>query len=254
MDKFTQLRAKLLSLDLDNKEEILSNFDDAVNENDNIKKDIVTQRDNLKTELKSTTENLNLAKKTLGIEELNEDNLKSVLSNAKVEESELREQISKQYEDKYTNDMTTLTSQLEELKTQNADITNKYNDNLFVNGVVNSGLLDSFVDDKDARDNIIIPKLKDKFIYKDNQIFVKDPRTGDIATVIGTDKPLDPASVVNKLKENISPIYLKPQANANGMPMSPNQTRTENSGGKVDSSKYKDVGQAMKDGFASLNK
>lgn len=253
MDKLSQFRQKLSDMDIEGKEELLSNFDDAFEENNNIKKQVIDQRDILKNEKKSLSENLDLVKSTLGLDEINGDNLKNVLSNTKIEESKLRDEISAKFEEKYSNDMKTLGIQLEELKTQNVDITNKYNDTLFVNAVVNSGLLENFVDDKDARDNIIIPRIKDKLLYKDGQVFVKDETTGDIATKLGTNEPLSPASVVDTLKSSISPIYLKAQSQASGMGMSHTQQAPQG-GGKPDTSKYTDVGSVMKDGFASINK
>lgn len=249
LDQFKQ--DFLDTLESENKEQIVGAFGEVVNVfNETIqRRDAVsgTNRE-LKAKINDIATALNLG------EDFQVEDIKSVLEGSKgADEATLRDEISAKFEEKYSNDMKTLTTQLEELKTQNGDITNKYNDTLFVNAVVNSGLLDNFVDDKDARDSIIIPRIKDKLLYKDGQVFVKDETTGDVATKLGTNEPLSPASVVDSLKTSISPIYLKAQSQANGMGIKSNQTHVVDGGGKPDTSKYKDVSSAMADGFASLN-
>ena len=246
MTKFEQFRTLLADLDIEAKDTLIGAFDEAIAENSNIKNDIVKQRDELKADRKNLLDQLDTVKGTLGLDELNEDSLSGILKGKKGE-SELREELSKKYEEKYNSDIQKLTEQINELTNQNGEITNKYNDTLFKNAVVNSGLLDSFVDDKDARDSIIIPRIKDKLLFKDGQVFVKDETTGDIATKLGTNEPLSPNDVIESLKTTISPIYLKAQSQGQGMGTNPQQSRQSNIPTKRSEMNHSQKAQYIKD-------
>ncbi len=118
-------------------------------------------------------------------------------------------------ESKYEKDMTTLRSELATKDGLINETTTKYNDSLFKSAIVESGLLSEFVDEPMARNNITA-MIKDKLIYEDGKVYVKDSTTGEKAKDIRSGEFLSPKSVIDGLKTTISPIYLNPAMKNNG--------------------------------------
>lgn len=250
MNVLEQFKTDFLdSLESENKDKIISAFGEVTS----VFNETISRRDSVSNTNRDLKEKIDGISKALELgEDFTADDITKLLNEKQGDTVKIKEQISAQYEEKYSGDMKALNEELQGLKSQNGEITTKYNDTLFLNAVVNSGLLDGFVDDKDARDNIIIPKIKDKLLYKDGQVFVKDGITGDIANRIGTNEPLNPSSVVDSVKTTISPIYLKAQANGNGMGTTTTQQHSADT--TVDASKHKSVGSFMNEAMSGLNK
>lgn len=220
MNKLQQFREQLNTIldGNDNLTKVLGAFDEAYNDNEGIKQDLITQRNDLKTTNKEVTALVEVAKSTLGLEEITAEAIGTVLNEKQGDATAIRAELTTKYDEKYSNDFNTLKTQMSELEAQKNDITGKYNDNLFNSGVKNTDAFKStFVEDTDAQNSIILPKLKEKLIYENGQVFRKDDTTGGIAYELGTNKPLDPAGVIKEVADSISPIYLQKQSVSNGM-------------------------------------
>jgi len=118
-------------------------------------------------------------------------------------------------EEKYQGDLQKLRDELSKASKTIEDNNSKFEDLTFKTTIIDNGLLEPFVDEAMARNNII-EMVKDKVIFQDGQIFAKDAVTGKIATDLTTGKPLGVDSVINDIKTNINPMYLKPDVKANG--------------------------------------
>lgn len=175
----------------------------------------------------------------LGLDDVNEasigEAIEAIVANGdKAEEIEaLRESLSKKYE----SDIEQLRSELNQKETFIGDLTQKHNDALFDKHITSSGLLEGFVDEPMAR-NMVISQIKEKLIYDNGNVYVKDSASGDIAKDIRTGEPLKPESVVSELKKTISPMYLVSETTAQGGGTPPsNQTTTSTT--TVDTSKHR---------------
>ena len=129
-------------------------------------------------------------------------------------------------------------------------LNSKHNDSLFKTSVLDSGLLDGFVDEPEAR-NMIIGKLKPQFIFDEGKIFVNDGN-GEKAKNISTGEFLSPQSVVDSVKSSINPMYLTPQSNNGGGGTPPNNTNGGGGNKEINASDYKDTGKFIQDAFASI--
>jgi hypothetical protein len=145
-------------------------------------------------------------------DEFSIDDIKSYLKdNSSADLDKLKASL----ESKYEKDMTTLRSELATKDGLINETTTKYNDSLFKSAIVESGLLSEFVDEPMARNNITA-MIKDKLIYEDGKVYVKDSTTGEKAKDIRSGEFLSPKSVIDGLKTTISPIYLNPAMKNNG--------------------------------------
>lgn len=248
MTKLEQFKAFLTSLESDKKEEILTAFIDV----EGVFNEAISSRDKAKESNRALKEQVKSIGDTLGLsDEFTNEDIKSVLSEKNTDAEKIKSEISAKYEEKYSTEFKTLTEKLQLAETNVNDVTTKYNDSLFNNAVSNGGLLNDFVDEPMARQNIT-NMVKEQLIYRDGKIFVKDATTGDIATKLGTNEPLEASEVINNIKATISPIYLKAETKAQGtgMPNQVNSNQFNNSSKTIDTSKYKStedfIGDAMK--------
>lgn len=141
------------------------------------------------------------------------------------------EKLKSELTSKYENDLKILRDEISNKDTLIQETTNKYNDSLFKSAIVESGLLSDFVDEPMARSNIT-SMIKEKLIYEDGKVYVKDSTTGDKAKDIRTGEFLSPSSVIDSMKATISPIYLNPAVQAVGTNTPPANQGTPSNGGR----------------------
>ena len=141
------------------------------------------------------------------------------------------EKLKTELTSKYENDLKTLRDEISSKDSLIQDTTNKYNDSLFKSAIVESGLLSDFVDEPMAR-NSITSMIKEKLIYEDGKVYVKDSTTGDKAKDIRTGEFLSASSVIDSMKATISPIYLNPSVKAQGGNTPPANQGTPSTGGR----------------------
>ena len=173
-----------------------------------------SQRKDLGTKVDALIAKQKGLKDVFGFEddEFSIDDIKSYLKdNSSADLDKLKASL----ESKYEKDMTTLRSELATKDGLINETTTKYNDSLFKSAIVESGLLSEFVDEPMARNNITA-MIKDKLIYEDGKVYVKDSTTGEKAKDIRSGEFLSPKSVIDGLKTTISPIYLNPAMKNNG--------------------------------------
>jgi len=209
MSKSEQFKTYVNGLELGDevKTDILTKFGNVDKSYSEIIEDIKTSRDETKSKLNTYKEQLSTVKSTLGLDDdLSEDAIKQALKDSS--------NIDK-VEEKYLGDIQTLRDELsnsnETIKQNEA----KFNDLTFKTTIIDNGLLNDFVDEPMARNNII-EMVKDKVIFQDGQIFAKDMTTGKIATDLTTGNVLGADSVVSDIKSSINPMYLKPDVKTNG--------------------------------------
>lgn len=156
------------------------------------------------------------------------------LSNNNQDLEKLKTDISSKYE----NDLETLRSELTNRESSFNELTGKYNETIFNNTITQSGLLNDFVDEPMAR-NLITGTIKEKLLFEDGQIFVKDSSTGEKAKDIRTGEFLKADSVINDIKSTISPMYLKADVIAQGGGAPANQAKptTESTNNKAEAAK-----------------
>lgn len=249
MNKLEQFKSDYLSkLESEDKDKILGAFEEV----ENIFNETIQRRDGVSKTNRELTERIKGIQETLGLEEnFGNDDIKNLLANVNSDAEKLKADISAKYEEKYSNDIQALKQQTEEYKNNFENINSKYNESLFESAIVQSGLLDDFVDESMARKNIIDNMIKPKLLYKDGKVFVKDETTGDVAMKLGTNEPYSPSEVINGIKESINPMYLKANANANGGGVPPNQSNGHQPQ-KLDTSKYKDSKSFMNDALQQI--
>lgn len=183
----------------------------------------IQRRDSVSETNRSLTDKIKSFETTLGLSEGYDMNDVKALLNSDKDLEKLKGDL----ESKYNNDITQLRDALNSKENDFNELNNRYNDSIFKNEVVNSGLLGAFIDEPMAR-NMITGLIKEKTIFKDGNIYAKDSTTGDIAKDIKTGESLKLESVVNEIKSTISPVYLAAQTNTNGGGMTP----SSNGGGK----------------------
>jgi hypothetical protein len=132
-------------------------------------------------------------------------------------------------EQKYQADLEALRAELTTRDDSINELNGKYNDTVFENSIVQSGLLSDFVEEPMARKNIT-EQIKKHLIYEDGKVYVKDETTGDKATDLHTGEFLSPKSVIENIKKTISPIYLNPQTTNSGMGTPPRNQGQPNNG------------------------
>jgi hypothetical protein len=244
MDKAEQFKAFLQSLELSDKvkADALAKFNTVDAGYKSLNEDFKTSRDDTKAKNKTLNEELELVKSTLNIDEISVDTIKQSLKDTS--------DIDK-IEEKYQDDIQTLRDELAISNKSIEDNELKYNDMLFKNTIIDKGLLNGFVDEPIARQNIT-QMIKDKLIYQDGEIFAKDLTTGKVATDLATGKALGAGSIVDNIKATINPMYLNKEVVAGGG----NSPITNNNGGvdnkPVDTKKHNSVDSFMKEAFAEI--
>ena len=209
MSKSEQFKTYVNGLELGDevKTDILTKFGNVDKSYSEIIEDIKTSRDETKSKLNTYKEQLSTVKNILGLDDdLSEDAIKQKLKNSSNVEK---------IEEKYQGDLQKLRDELSKASKTIEDNNSKLEDLTFKTTIIDNGLLEPFADEAMARNNII-KMVKDKVIFQDGQIFAKDAVTGKIATDLTTGKPLGADSVINDIKTNIHPMYLKPDVKTNG--------------------------------------
>ena len=248
MNKLDEFKAKYLDvLELENKDEILSAFGEVKN----VFNDTIESRNKTKTKLEeSETFKKSIAELMEFDSEFTVDDIKTKLNEKQGDVAKIREELSAKYDEKYSKDIKTLNDKLAETENSKNDLLSTYNDTLLKHSVTSTEEFKKiFVNDKDAIDSIILPKVKPHLLFKDGQVFVRDDITGDIAT--GFDgKPKNPLDIIQKVASEVSPIYLNRQTTGDGM--GTQQSINPTAPTAPDTSKYKDANSFMGDAFKSI--
>lgn len=170
--------------------------------------DAINTRDKQKTNNKDLAEFKNNVAELFGLgEDFTIDDVKSQHGDV----SKIKEDLTKKHE----NDLNLLRSELKIANENITSLTGKNNDMLFNSAIVESGLLDGFVDEPMARTNII-GMIRDQLLYEDGNVFVKDSTTGDKAKDVTSGEYLSPKSVIENVKGTINPMYLNPDVKGQG--------------------------------------
>lgn len=247
MNELEQFRSFLSSLELgDNKENILSTFD-------NVSKSVSGLVTDLKTNLADERE------KTQPLKDKNKEFLSAVglKDNATLEDvKEFMESINKKQgdvipKDKYESDLNELRQTLQEKEALANDNLAKYEDLQFRINVEDKGLLKDFID------NPIIKKtmtddLKAKLVFENGNAFIKD-ENGNIQKDIQTGEPLPVESLVESYKS--SPLYkdfVKNPISASGSGVQESKTPAQQEDKKADTKEYKDSSSFIGDAFKSM--
>ena len=159
----------------------------------------------------------------LNVEEITEDSISEAIKGLTKSKDEGAEALKTKYEDELTKVRDTFAVELKAKDEALNTLSVKHNDTLFKTSIIDSGLLDGFVDEPMARNNII-SQIKDSLIYEDGKIFVKDSSTGEKAKDNMSGEYLSPDSVVKNLQSTINPMYLTADIKAQGGGTPPNQT------------------------------
>ena len=166
---------------------------------------------------------IKLVASKLNVDEITEDSISEAIKGLSKNKDEGIEALKTKHEDEVARIRDTFTSELKAKDEAFNTLGLKLNDTLFKTSIIDSGLLDGFVDEPMARNNII-GQIKDSLIYEDGKIFVKDNSTGEKAKDNMTGEYLSPESVVQNLQSTINPMYLTADIKANGGGTPPNQT------------------------------
>jgi len=151
----------------------------------------------------------------LNVEEITEDSISEAIKGLSKSKDEGTEALKTKYEDELTKVRDTFNTELKAKDNEFNALGLKLNDTLFKTSIIDSGLLDGFVDEPMARNNII-SQIKDSLIYEDGKIFVKDNSTGERAKDNMTGEYLSPDSLVKNLQSTINPMYLTADIKAQG--------------------------------------
>ena len=163
----------------------------------------------------------------LNVDEITEDSISEAIKGLSKSKDEGIEALRTKHEDELAKVRETFTAELKSKDTEFESLNSKLNDTLFKTSIIDSGLLNGFIDEPMARNNII-GQIKDSLIYEDGKIFVKDNSTGEKAKDNLTGEYLSPDSVVKNLQSTINPMYLTADIKAQGGGTPPNQTPTGN--------------------------
>lgn len=218
MNIHSQFKAMLAKIEDDTlKGELTEAFDKV----EGVFTDAVSTRDKVKDTNKSLSTLKQEIAEMMGFDDdFSTEDIKKIL-DSKNSNKDL-EKLKADLTTKYETDMETLRGELSQKDNSFNELQSKYNDTLFNSAITNSGLLDAFVDEPMARQNII-SKIKDSLIYEDGNVYVKDNTTGEKAKDIKTNEFLKPESVVKSISETINPMYLKSDVQGQGGGTPPNQ-------------------------------
>ena len=253
MTKLDQFRKLLEELDSDSKDNLLGAFKEV----ESVFTETIDRRDSVsKTnrELKDTLKSFGGALK------LNEDFTLEDVSNfvsdldKKGNKNEEVEKIKAEMQLRYDTDTKALSDKFSTKEIEFNDLTTKHNDSMFMNEITNSGVLSKFVDEPMARTNIM-NMIREKSVRgEDGKIYAKDAITGGVLKDINnSNAPLGLDYLVSDISSTINPIYLAPEAKANGGGVPPNQINTNQHGNKkIDTSKYKNTEDFIGDAMNSI--
>lgn len=208
------------------------------------KDEAIESRDKAKAKLKLSTEKLTDIQKKLSLED--DFTVESITEKIKKADN------SDDIEAKYKGDIEQLRTALSDKESEMLDLTTKFDDTMFTNAIAQSGVMDGYVSDSMARNNIIA-MYKENTIFEDGKIYAKDTATGKVATDLTTGAKLGLDSVTTHINSKLSPMYLAPDVKGNGGGTPPAQQRHSGSQ-EIDSSKYKDSGSFINDAMSSIEK
>jgi len=184
------------------------------------KDDAIESRDKAKAKSKLLTDKLGDIQTNLSLED--DFTTDDIVSKIKKAEN------SDEIEAKFKGDIDALRNTLSERDNSIVELSTKFEDTLFTNAISQSCVMDSYVADTMARNNIIA-MYKDSTIFEDGKLFAKDTATGKIATDLETGAKLGLESVTTHINSGLNPMYLVAEMQAQGGGTPPNQN---NSGAK----------------------
>jgi len=162
----------------------------------------------------------------LNVDEITEDSISEAIKLLSKSKDEGAETLKTKHENELAKVRETFSAELRAKDDEFNTLGAKLNDTLFKTSIIDSGLLDGFVDEPMARNNII-GQIKDSLIYEDGKIFVKDSSTGEKAKDNMSGEYLSPESVVKNLQSTINPMYLTTDIKAHGGGTPPNNGSTK---------------------------
>jgi hypothetical protein len=179
------------------------------------KDDAIESRDKAKAKSKLLTEKLGEIQKSLSLE----DDFTVGDITEKIKKAENSDDI----EAKYKGDIEALRRALSDKDNSILELQTKFDDTMFTNAISQSGVMDNYVSDTMARDNII-NMYKENTIFEDGKIYAKDTATGKVATDLETGVKLGLDSVATYINSKLNPMYLTAEIKATGGGTPPNQT------------------------------
>jgi len=171
------------------------------------KDDAIETRDKAKAKSKLLTDKLGEIQTNLSLEDdFTIDNINDKIKTAGN---------SDEIEAKYKGDIDALRLSLSTKDNDILDLQTKFDDTMFTNAISQSGVMDNYVSDTMARDNII-NMYKQNTIFEDGKIYAKDTATGKVATDLETGVKLGLDSVTTHINSNLNPMYLTADIKAQG--------------------------------------
>lgn len=171
------------------------------------KDDAIESRDKAKAKLKLSTDRLSEIQSSLSLEDdFTVDNITDKIKKA---------ENSDEIEAKYKGDIEALRTALSDKDNSIVELQTKFDDTMFTNAISQSGVMDNYVADAMARNNIIA-MYKENTIFEDGKIYAKDTATGKVATDLETGAKLDLASVTAHINSKLNPMYLTADVKAQG--------------------------------------
>ena len=177
------------------------------------KDEAIETRDKAKAKSKLLTDRLTEIQTNLSLE----DDFTVDDINGKIKKAENSDEI----EAKYKGDIEALRTAISTKDNEMLDLKTKFDDTMFTNAISQSGVMDSYVSDTMARDNII-NMYKQNTIFEDGNIYAKDTATGKVATDLTTGAKLGLDSVTTHINSTLNPMYLTADIKANGGGTPPN--------------------------------
>ena len=171
------------------------------------KDDAIETRDKAKAKLKLGEAKLNEIQTSLSLE----DDFTIDMVNDKIKTAGNSDEI----EAKYKGDIDALRTALSDKDNSIVDLQTKFDDTMFTNAISQSGVMDNYVSDTMARDNII-NMYKQNTIFEDGKIYAKDTATGKVATDLETGVKLGLDSVTTHINSKLNPMYLTADIKAQG--------------------------------------
>ena len=179
------------------------------------KDDAIETRDKAKAKLKLGEAKLSEIQTSLSLEDdFTMDDIQSKIKTAGN---------SEEIEAKYKGDIEQLRTALSDKDNSIVELQTKFDDTMFTNAISQSGVMDNYVSDTMARDNII-NMYKQNTIFEDGKIYAKDTATGKVATDLETGAKLGLDSVTAHINSKLNPMYLTADIKAQGGGTPPNQT------------------------------
>jgi len=215
MNKKSQL-LELLKSSIEN-EELRAKIVDATNSTftdfEAQKDEAIESRDKAKAKLKLSNDKLSEIQTNLSLED--DFTLEDIQSKIKKVDN------SDEIEAKYKGDIEQLRTALSDKENEMLDLSTKFDDTMFTNAISQSGIMNGYVSDTMARNNIIA-MYKENTVFEDGNIYAKDTATGKVATDLTTGAKLGLDSVMEHINSGLDSMYLTTDIKANGGGTPPN--------------------------------